>query len=133
MVRGPGTKATVASEARAGATIIIRHHGGNRLVSFLGRRWHVPANKSLKEIPARDPMGDELEAAAQQIAKKWGPDELAAKEADAIREAREQGRYWLANLLERQARGRFVETRLRRQFAQYVWPKSSSVSSRSER
>jgi hypothetical protein len=121
MVRSPGSRAAAASEARAGATIIIRHHGGNRLVSFLGRRWNVPANRSLKEIPAKDPMGDELEAAAQRIAKEWGPDELAAREANAIREARGQGRHWLANLLERQARGRFVEARLRRQFAQLKW------------
>jgi len=121
MVRGPRARAVAASEARAGATIIIRHHAGNRLVSFLGRRWNVPANRSLKEIPIRDPMGDELEAAAQQIAKKWGPDDLKADEVDAIRQATDQGRYWLARLLERQARGRFVEARMRQRFAQLKW------------
>lgn len=121
MVRSPGTRAAAASEARAGATIIIRHHAGNRLVSFLGRRWNVPANKSLRELPIRDPMGDELQAAAQRIAKEWNPDKLSFREADAIRQANEQGRYWLARLLERQARGRFVETTLREQFAHLRW------------
>ncbi len=121
MVRSPGARAATAGEARAGATILLRHHGGNRLVSFLGRRFNVPANKSLNELPTRDPLGDEMEAAARQIARKWGPDELAARETNAIREAREQGKDWLANLLERQARGRFVEARLRRQFAHLKW------------
>lgn len=121
MVRSPGSGAAAASEARAGATIIIRHHGGNRMVSFLGRRWNVPANKSLKEIPARDPLGDELEAAAQQLAKEWGPHKFSIDEAEAILQANEQGRYWLARLLERQARGRFIETTLREQFPRLRW------------
>jgi hypothetical protein len=121
MVRGPGTKAAAASEARAGATIIIRHHGGNQLVSFLGRRYNVPANRSLKEIPTRDPMGDELEAAAQRVAKEWNHNLLRRDEVEAMRRAHEQGRYWLVRLLERQARGRYVEQVLRRQFTQLRW------------
>ncbi len=121
MVRGPGARAAAAGETRAGATILLRHHGGNRLVSFLGRRFNLPANKSLKELPTRDPLGDELEAAAQRIAKEWGPHQLSRDAVAAINLARKQGRYWLANLLERQARGRFVEQALRRRFSQLRW------------
>jgi hypothetical protein len=38
-----------------------------------------------------------------------------------MRRAHEQGRYWLVRLLERQARGRYVEQVLRRQFTQLRW------------
>ncbi len=121
MVRSPGARAATAGEARVGATIIIHHHGGNRLVSFLGRRFNLPANRSLKELPTRDPVGDAMEAAAQRIAKEWGLNDMKASEVDAIRQATEQGRHWLANLLERQARGRFVEESLRAQFPRLRW------------
>jgi hypothetical protein len=35
---------------------------------------------------------------------------------DAIDEALKQGEYWLARLLEREARGRYVQTQVKRQF-----------------
>jgi hypothetical protein len=79
MVRRPGGRAAAvadeAAETRAGITTIIRHLGGNRQVFFNGQRWHVPANRSIREIPLRDLIGDALQAAAKRIAKKWSPSE----------------------------------------------------------
>lgn len=121
MVRSPGSKAPAAAEAHAGATTIIRHHGGNRQVRINGQHWHVPANKSVKEIPARDPVGDQLQAAAQRVARSWSRDNLTSREREAIREASTQGKLWLAHLLERQARGRIVEQALRKQFPHLRW------------
>jgi len=124
MVRRPGSGASsaeAAAEARAGITTIIRHQGGNRQVFINGQRWHVPANKSLKNIPAKDPMGDQLQAAATQVASRWSPRSMSPREAQAVAEARAQGEYWKAHLLEREARGRFVHRVMADQFRQFRW------------
>lgn len=117
MARGPGGR------AGAGATV-IRHQGGNRQVLVNGQRWHVPANKSLKAIPKTDPVGDQLQAAATQAAQRWSPRRLTRNEQNAITAAEARGEPWMARLLERQARGRFVETALRKQFDHLRWSRS---------
>ncbi|WNG52157.1 hypothetical protein F0U60_00705 [Archangium minus] len=61
-------------------------------------------------------MGDELQEAVTRAAREWGPDKLSDGERDAIDKALKEGRYWLARLLEREARGRFVERRVSDQF-----------------
>ena len=123
MVRGPGSR-VAAAEARAGVTTIIRHQGGNRQVSLNGERWHVPANKSLKDIPATDPVGDDLVVAAKALRNEWGPGQMTQKEFTAIRDARAKGEYWKANLLESEARGRFVHAQLERQFTRLDWKRT---------
>ena len=121
MVRGPGSRAAAAAEARAGVTTLIRHLGGNRQVSLNGQRWHVPANKSVKDIPARDPVGDELVAAARRTRNEWGPDRMSRKEFEAVENARSRGEHWKANLLESEARGRYVHAQLKQQFQHLEW------------
>lgn len=125
MVRRPGGRAAAAAEeaaeARAGITTLMRYRGGNRLVFFNGQRWHVPANRSIKEIPAKDPIGDQLQAAAQRVARDWSPDKLTRQERFAIDQAKAEGEYWKANLWERMARGKFVENALRDQFRHLRW------------
>ena len=123
MVRGPGSRAA-AAEARAGVTTIIRHLGGNRQVSLNGQRWHVPANKSVKDIPARDPVGDELVAAARALRNEWGPHKLRFQEARAINDAKTKGEYWKANLLESEARGRYVHAQLELKFPRLEWKRT---------
>jgi len=124
---------TAAAEGAATATgsrsvvTIIRHHLGNLQVFINGQRWHVPANTSLKKIPAADPVGDQLQAAARQAAKNWNPGQLSGPERTAIRRAREQGQYLKAHLQERMARGRFVEKQLRDQFTQLRWSPNKGV------
>ncbi|WNG21869.1 hypothetical protein F0U63_07355 [Cystobacter fuscus] len=61
-------------------------------------------------------MGDQLQEAVTQAAREWGPDKLSFGERDAIAKATKRGRYWLARLLEREARGRFVHRRVQDQF-----------------
>jgi hypothetical protein len=127
MVRRPGGRAAAenAAEARAGiTTIIIRHLGGNRQVFFNGQRWHVPANRSIKEIPFRDPVGDQLQAAAQRISKEWSRDALTGAQRDALQEARDAGHYLKAHLMERRFRGQWVENMLRAQFKGLRWSRT---------
>jgi len=128
MVRRPGGRAVAAAEeaaeARGGITTIIRHQGGNRQVFIDGKRWHVPANRSIKEIPAKDQVGDQLQAAAQRIAKNWGPNQLSKEQAGAIRDARAAGKYLEAHLMERRFRGQWVEQKLRDQFLELRWSRT---------
>jgi hypothetical protein len=121
MVRGPGSRAAAAAEARVGVTTIIRHQGGNRQVLFNQQRWHVPANKSFKDIPLKDPVGDELVAAAKAIRNEWEPAKMSFKEFKASENARAMGEYWKANLLESEARGRYVHARLKLRFPRLRW------------
>jgi hypothetical protein len=124
---------TVAAEGAATATgsrsviTIIRHRLGNLQVFINGQRWHVPPNTPLKRIPATDPVGDALQAAARQAAKRWSPNDLSINERDAIQEARKQGKYFKAHLLERMARGKFVEKQLREQFKHLRWSPNKGV------
>ncbi len=114
--KGPGSGAETAPGGRSSETV-LRHRGGNRQVQLDdGQRWHLPPGMSAKDIPAEDKVGDLLQEAVTQAAKEWGPHRLSEKEAGAIKEALKQGEYWLARLLEREARGRFVHARLKAQF-----------------
>ncbi len=131
MVRRPGGRGATATaeaaetaEARESATTIIQHQGGNRQILFNGQRWHVPANRSITEIPKADPVGDQLESAVQQVVRRWSPQDLSFEEMNAIDKASNEGRYWLARLLERQARGRFVHRVLAEQFKHLRWSKT---------
>jgi hypothetical protein len=122
MVRSPGSRAAAAAEARAGVVTIIRHQGGNRQVLYNNnQRWHVPPHKSVKDIPPRDPVGDQLVAAAREIGNGWGPQKMRPQEFNAFETARAKGEYWLANLLEAEARGRWVHAQLKRQFPHLKW------------
>jgi hypothetical protein len=124
---------TAAAEGAATATgsrsvvTIIRHRLGNLQVFINGQRWHVPPNTPLKKIPAADPVGDQLQAAARQAAKQWHPGQLSGPERTAIQRARENGQYFKAHLMERMARGKFVETQLRDQFKQLRWSPNKGV------
>ena len=114
--KGSGTGAAMAPGGRSSETV-IRHRGGNRQVELSdGQRWHVPRGKSVADIPAEDKVGDMLQEAVTRAAKEWGPHKLSGNEADAIDEALKRGRYWLARLLEREARGRFVHETVKKQF-----------------
>jgi hypothetical protein len=111
-----GSGGETASGGRSSATV-IRHRGGNRQVELSdGQRWHLPRAKSAADIPAEDKVGDMLQEAVTKAAKDWGPDRRSFKENKAINEALVRGEYWLARLLEREARGRFVESEVSRQF-----------------
>jgi hypothetical protein len=122
LMKSPGSQAgAAAAESEAAVTTLIRHQGGNRQVLTGGQRWHVPASRPLKDIPAADPMGDQLQAAATRAAQRWSARGPKPQEQEAIRKAASQGDHWLARLLERQARGRFVEQQLKNEFKSLRW------------
>ena len=114
--KGPGRGAETAPGGRSSETV-LRHRGGNRQVELSdGQRWHLPRGTSAADVPAEDKVGDMLQEAVTKAAKEWGPDRLSGAEKRAIGEAQKKGEYWLARLLEREARGRFVENEVSRQF-----------------
>jgi hypothetical protein len=114
--KGPGSGAETAPGGRSSETV-VRHRGGNRQVQLDdGQRWHLPRGMSVKDIPSEDTVGDLLQEAVTRAAREWGPHKLSEKEAGAIKEALKQGEYWLARLLEREARGRYVQTKVKNQF-----------------
>ncbi len=112
--------AATATGSRS-VTTIIRHRLGNLQVFINGQRWHVPKNKSVKDIPAKDPVGDQLQEAALRAARGWHPGRMSPREANAVNQARAQGKHWKANLLEREARGRFVHQSVANQFRHLRW------------
>jgi len=114
--KGPGRGAEQAPGGRSSETV-VRHRGGNRQVQLDdGQRWHLPRGTSVKDIPAEDTVGDMLQEAVTKAAKDWGPHRLSFREQDAIKEALKKGKYWLARLLEREARGRFVHEEVKKRF-----------------
>ncbi|HZH14927.1 MAG TPA: hypothetical protein VE057_11290 [Archangium sp.] len=105
-----------SSGGGASATVAIRHRGGNlQVILPHGQRWHLPRGMSIHDIPAKDEAGDRLQRAVTEAAQQWGPHRLSPREAKAIEEALKEGNYWLAHLLEREARGRFVQTTVKDQ------------------
>jgi hypothetical protein len=114
--KGSGSGPGQAPGGRSAETV-IRHRGGNRQVELNdGQRWHLPRGKSAADIPAEDKVGDMLQEAVTKAANEWGPNRLSPNEKDAIEQAMKKGEYWLARLLEREARGRYVERELKRKF-----------------
>ncbi|EPX59552.1 hypothetical protein D187_003042 [Cystobacter fuscus DSM 2262] len=114
--KGTGSGHGQAPGGRSAETV-IRHRGGNRQVELSdGQRWHLPRGKSAADIPAEDKVGDMLQEAVTTAAKEWGPHRLSGAEKRAIDEAKKNGEYWLARLLEREARGRFVHAQLKARF-----------------
>jgi RHS repeat-associated protein len=95
--------------------------GGNRQVEVNGQRWNLPKGVDPSKIPAVDKVGDQLQAAAKTAASQWNATKLTAAERQAIAQARAEGKYWLANLLEKQAKGRYVESQIRPQFPNLQW------------
>jgi hypothetical protein len=90
------------------------------------QRWHLPNGTPNSRIPLADPVGDQLQAAARQAAGQWNAGRLTQAEQLAIAQAHARGEHWLGHLLERQARGRWVETQVRQQFPQLQWSRTGS-------
>ena len=90
--------------------VVQNHRPGNRQVETNGQRWNVPKSMEPENIPARDPVGNRLQEMTAEAAGRWSPRRnLSAQERNAIAEARADGKPWLANILEQQAKGRWVE------------------------
>lgn len=121
MSRDSSGKATPAP-GRPTATEVYRHRGGNRQVTLdNGQRWHLPRDKSVSDIPTSDPLGDELQAAAKEVAAKWGPEHYSRGVRDAKERFLQRGELHRAALLERRARGQWVEDQLRERFPGLKW------------
>jgi hypothetical protein len=122
MLSRNGSVSAAPTPGRPSVVKVLRHRGGNLQVTLSnGQRWHLPRGKSLQDIPAEDSLGDELQEAANRLAKQWGPRELSVSERSAIDDALERGEYFQASRLEGQARGRWIERKLRNLFTHLEW------------
>lgn len=110
-----------ATSSGSPANEVYRHRGGNRQVVRNGERWHLPRGVSVNDIPASDSLGDQLQAAAKQVATKWGQHLFSRDERAAYDRLLRRGLAHRANLLERQARGRWVERELQKLFPSLDW------------
>lgn len=118
----PAAKARKAPKSQPGVPQVVkRHRAGNVQVVKDGQRWNLAPGAKLSDIPATDPVGDALQAAAKKAAAEFGPSRLSLAEARAIDKARRAGRQWEANLLGAQAKGRYVERVLKEQFRNLKW------------
>jgi len=104
--------ATVASRE---FQVALKHRvTGNSQVIVNGQRWNVPKEMTPENIPTSDAVGDSLQNLASDAGRRWNPvRHLSLDEREAIARAREQGEYWQANLLEKQAKGRWVEKQVK--------------------
>jgi hypothetical protein len=103
-------------------TVAIQHRSGNtQVILSNGERWHLPRGKSLNDIPAEDRLGDALQAVVKEEAARWSQARLSPEERDAIKAMRDRGLEHRANLLERQARGRWVERQVADRFPHLSW------------
>lgn len=65
MSRNNAASATMSGSP---ANEVYRHHGGHRQVERNGERWLLPRGVSVSDIPASDPLGDQLQAEARRLA-----------------------------------------------------------------
>jgi RHS repeat-associated protein len=100
---------------------LITHRAGNRQILVDGQRWHLPKGHDVGAVPLLDPVGDRLQEAAQRTVLKWSPSRLSVAERSAIAEAKAKDQPWQALRLERQARGRWVERQLKRNYPDLEW------------
>jgi hypothetical protein len=116
MLKKGAGRGTGAAPGGGSSATVLRHRGGNQQVVLgNGQRWHLPRGHSLTDIPAEDKVGDQLQEVVTRVANEWGPDKLSDGERAAITKALNRGKYWLARLLEREARGRYVQDRVSKQ------------------
>ena len=100
---------------------VMRHRAGNRQVIANGQRWHLPTGANENAVPMADALGDLLQESATRWAGQWSRGYLTAAEESAILKAQAAGKPWVARLLEREARGRFVEAQIRAEFPGLKW------------
>lgn len=92
-----------------------KHRAGNQQIKAGDRHWHLPEDKSIDDLPQSDDVGDRLQELTTAAAKKWNKNKnLSINEQEAIQEAIEEKEYWRANLLEKQAKGRWVENQVKK-------------------
>nr|WP_239470493.1 hypothetical protein [Archangium violaceum] len=75
----------------------------------------------MADIPTSDPLGDELQSAANEFAAKWGPEHFTRGVREARNEFLRRGDKRAADLLEARARGQWIEDRLIDRFKGLKW------------
>jgi hypothetical protein len=125
-VREPnGSQPVVEGPSGGGAArdvkVARKHREGNRQVTADGQRWHLPKDESPSAIPAKDPVGDKLQASVEKTAAKWDKSLLSVPEAERVAEAQAARKPWQAARLEAQAKGRWVERETKKLFPELKW------------
>ena len=118
-MKSEGKEEAAAPPADDGNTL-TRYPEGNRIVEKGGQYWNLPKGVSARRIPVVDKVGDMLQNAAWDIAKRWNFSKLSAAEwANIVKQrAAGTGGDYLAIA---QARGRWVEAQLKSRFDTLKW------------
>lgn len=103
------------------ARTLITHRGGNRQVMVGQDVWHLPKGKSAQDIPLHDPIGDQLQAAASEIAGGWHKGLISDDYIAAMRRANARGKGYVVPVLEARAKGQYVERMLKIRFPDLPW------------
>jgi hypothetical protein len=113
----------VAASAEGALAIIVAPEGAlaGAMVSRKSGASSSSGGSSVNDIPTSDPLGDQLQAAAKELAASWSKETYGPKVTAAIQRMLKRGLVHRAELLERQARGRWVEEQLRLRFTHLKW------------
>jgi hypothetical protein len=122
-----GELGVLVHNAGINCEVLVRHSGGNRQVLLGNQRWHIPKGFQTSQLPFIDRLGDQIQDAALLAAQRWNRSFLSPNEIAAIRKAQAKGDHWQAVLLEKQARGRWVESAVRRNgFPELDWSRTGA-------
>ncbi len=96
-------------------TVLVRHRAGNKQIMAEGNRWNLPKGRQMSAIPTSDPIGDEIQRLAKRYSDQFSDAKLTQTERFRIQSefASESPRYWLINLWKKQAKGRYVDSRVK--------------------
>jgi hypothetical protein len=99
--------------------VLRRHLTGNRQLSINGNRWNLPKGASISGIPAHDPLGNEIQGLALKYADKFSDAYLSPNELANINKElfKAEPRYYLIQQWKAQAKGRFVDSRVKAELA----------------
>jgi len=111
---GSGKDAPAKKAAPRSFKVVTKHRAGNRQVVVDDQRWNVPKKMDPSKIPRKDEVGNRLQELAAEAGRQWNPRRnLSAPARRAIAKARSLNEHWRANLLEKQAKGRWIEDQVK--------------------
>ena len=109
------------------ANVLHTYKKQNRVVEKNGQYWHVRKEDAPNSLPKRDPVGDFMQDAAWHYGDTWSPKDMTANERARSAADAAAGRWDLYYIHRAQARGRWVERKVKKEvrdrFPRLEWNK----------